>query len=105
MLDEASPHHYCLKTLPINSPKFHIYESWKKKTRQGEKVISKKCPDSCCELQRKTVSVGMGNTAKQGIQLLDMKHAWRGIGKVLVQEVDVGFWKEGLEAAKRGGEI
>lgn len=42
MLDEACPHHYCLKTLPINSPKFHIYESWKKKKQdKGKNVISK----------------------------------------------------------------
>jgi len=42
MLDEACPHHYCLKTLPINSPKFHIYESWKKKTKTKTKQTKKK---------------------------------------------------------------
>lgn len=41
MLDEACPHHYCLKTLPINSPKFHIYESWKKKQDKGKMQLAK----------------------------------------------------------------
>lgn len=108
MLDEASPHHYCLKTLPINSPKFHIYESWKK-TRQGENVISKKCPNSCCELQRKTMSLvskhGNGEHCKPGnsaaghgsMHWRDWENPAWGAGW--------RFWKDGLQAFVRGGEI
>lgn len=51
MLDKASPHHDCLETLSINSPKFHIYESWKKKIASGILISIFLFKKKLCELQ------------------------------------------------------
>lgn len=51
MLYESRPHHYRLKTLSINSPELHIYESWEIENKQGK--INYRILTGNCTLQKR----------------------------------------------------
>lgn len=78
-----------------------------KKTRQGENEISKKCPNCCCELQRKTMS-GARKRRERGTlpaRKVTPAHGLSMHGKdweILAGELDGGktAWKEQWEEGK-----